>query len=79
MNDGSKINKTVRIATNCFLTSDLKFLCELLKDKYDLNASIQKSGKDKANILYIKTNSLTKFINLVKPHMLPSMYYKLGL
>ena len=79
MDDGSKINKTVRIATNCFQSSDLKFLCKLLKDKYDLNASIQKSGKDKGNILYIKTNSLTKFINLVKPHMLPSMYYKLEL
>ena len=79
MDDGSKINKTVRIATNCFNISDLEFLCKLLKDKYDLDVRIHKSGIGKGNILYIKTNSLNKFINLIKPHILPSMYYKLGL
>lgn len=82
MDDGSKINKTVRIATNCFARSDLEFLCELLKDKYNLDVkegSIQKSGLDKGYILYIKTSSLNKFIEIVKPFILPSMLYKLGL
>ena len=79
MDDGSRINKTVRIATNCFAKSDLEFLCELLKNKYNLDASIQKSGLGKGYILYIKTSSLNKFIEIVKPFILPSMLYKLGL
>lgn len=79
MDDGSKINKTVRIATNCFQISDLECLCTILKIKYNLDVSIQKGGVNKGNILYIKTNSLTTFINIVKPYMLPSMLYKLGL
>ena len=79
MDDGSQMNKTVRIATNCFTKSDIEFLCKLLKDKYNLNVNIQKSGLDKGYILYIKTGSLNKFIEIVKPYMLPSMLYKLGL
>lgn len=79
MDDGSKIGKTIRIATNCFQISDLNFLCKLLKDKYNLDVNIQKSGFNKGNILYIKTSSRDKFIEIVKPYMLPSMLYKLGL
>lgn len=79
MDDGSKINKTVRIATNCFHKSDLECLCKLLNHKYDLDVSIHKSGLNKGHILYIKTSSLNKFIEIVKPYMLPCMLYKLGL
>lgn len=79
MDDGSKTHNTVRIATNCFQKSELEFLCKILKDKYNLHVTSQKAGKDKGCILYIKTSSLNTFINIVKPHMLPSMYYKLGL
>jgi len=79
MDDGSKTNKTVRIATNCFQENDLEFLCKLLKDKYSLDLSVDKSGKNSGSILYIKTSSLTTFTNIVKPYMLPSMYYKLGI
>lgn len=79
MDDGSKINKTIRLATNCFQLAELNFLCKLMKDKFNLQATVQKSGPNKGNILSIKTGSLNTFITLVKPHMLPSMYYKLGL
>ena len=79
MDDGSKTHNTVRLATNCFKLSELEFLCKLLKDKFNLDLSVHKSGKNKRYILYVKKSSLTRFIDLVKPHMLPSMYYKLGL
>lgn len=42
LDDGSKINKTIRIATNCFNISDLEFLCKLLKEKSDLYVRIHK-------------------------------------
>ena len=52
MNDGSKLGKGARIATNCFSLEDLKFLCIILKDKYNLDFSIH-SARNKGNILYI--------------------------
>ncbi len=79
MDDGSKTHNTVRIATMCFQICELQLLCKILKDKYSLEVSVQKSGKDKGCILYIKTSSLNTFINIIKPYMLPSMYYKLGI
>ena len=79
MDDGSKTHNTVRLATNCFKLTELEFLCKLLKVKFNLDITAQKSGKNKGHILYVKKSSLARFTSLVKPHMLPSMYYKLGL
>ncbi len=78
MNDGSKSNNTIRIATNSFSYEENLFLCYVLKEKYNINASVQSSGKNKGFILYISTKSVVDFIRIVKPYMLPSMYYKLG-
>jgi hypothetical protein len=78
MDDGSKINKTIRIATNSFLYEEINFLCTILNKKYDLKATVQSGGKNKGYILYISTKSTGLFINIVKPYMIPSMYYKLG-
>lgn len=77
MDDGSKLSKGAKIATNCFSLEDLKFLCLLLKDKYNLDVSIHSAG-NKGNTLYIKSTSMVTFSLIVKPYILPSMYYKLG-
>ena len=78
MDDGSKSNKTIRIATNSFTYEDNLFLCSVLKERYNIKASVQSSGKNKGFILYISTKSTIDFIKIIKPYMLPSMYYKLG-
>lgn len=78
MDDGSKINKTIRIATNSFLYEEIIFLCAILKKKYSIIATVQSGGKNKGYILYVSTKSTDLFIKIVKPHMIPSMYYKLG-
>jgi hypothetical protein len=79
MDDGSKINNTVRIATNCFTYEEIEYLSTILYKKYNLKSNPQSSGINKGHILYISSNSMVEFSNIVKPFMLPSMYYKLGI
>jgi len=78
MDDGSKINNTVRIATNCFTYSEIEFLSTVLYKKYNIKSNPQSSGPNKGYILYFSSSSMIDFSNIVKPFMLPSMYYKLG-
>jgi hypothetical protein len=78
MDDGSSLGKGVRIATNCFTLEEVNFLCNVLKSKYNIIATPNKCGKDKGHIIYIHVNSMKIFTNIVKPYLLPSLYYKLG-
>jgi hypothetical protein len=78
MDDGSKCGSSVKIATNCFTEKEVLFLCEILKKKYNIISSKSKTGRDKEYIIYIYKSSLLNFSNIVKPYMLPSMYYKLN-
>ena len=78
MDDGSKINKSARIATNCFSFQEIEFLCDILFKKYNLKATPVKAGVNKGHILYIHTKSIHTFVTLIKPFMIKSLYYKLG-
>ena len=79
MDDGSSLGKGVRIATNCFTLEEVNFLCKVLKSKYNIVATSVKCGKDKGYIIYIHVSSMELFTNIVKPYLLPSLYYKLGI
>ena len=78
MDDGSKLKKGAKIATNCFTYKELSQLCENLKNKFNLTVTIHSGGKNKGYTLYISSQSMTTFSNIVKPFMLPTLYYKLG-
>ena len=78
MDDGSKLKKGAKIATNCFTYKELSQLCEILKNKFNLTITIHSGGKNKGNTLYISSQSMSTFSNIVKPYMLPTLYYKLG-
>ena len=78
MEDGSRVKDTVRIATNNFEKEEVSYLCKVLTEKYGIIASPVKGGKGKGYVLYIYKGSSERFINLVKPHMVKTMYYKLG-
>lgn len=78
MDDGSKLGKGVKIATNNFTYEEIIFICEVLYKKYNLIVKPHITGKNKGYIIYIKSNSMPIFSKLVKPYMIPSMYYKLG-
>jgi len=78
MDDGSSLNRGARIATNCFTLEEVNLLCNVLKIKYNIIATPNKCGRDKGHIIYIHVNSMKLFIKIIKPYLLPSLYYKLG-
>ena len=79
MDDGCKIHNTVKFATNSFLHSDLEFMQKILINKYGIYTSIHSAGVPDQYVLYIKTNSMSKFKKVVEPFMVESMKYKLGI
>jgi LAGLIDADG DNA endonuclease family/NADH-Ubiquinone oxidoreductase (complex I), chain 5 N-terminus len=78
VDDGSSVNKGARMATNCFTFEEVNFLCKVLKIKYNIIAKPNKCCKNRGHIIYIHVNSMKLFTNLIKPYLLPSLYYKLG-
>jgi ubiquinol-cytochrome c reductase cytochrome b subunit len=78
MDDGSRLGKSVIISTNCFTFEEMNFLCKILESKYNIIATPNKCGKNKGHIIYIHVNSIKLFYNIIKPYLLPSLYYKLG-
>jgi hypothetical protein len=78
MDDGSKIENTARIATNCFTLDEINLLCQTLNLNFNISATPNKAGQNKGYVIRIKTSSMTTFANLIKPYMIKSLYYKLG-
>lgn len=79
MDNGSKFkNGGYKIATNCFTYNEIEYLSFILKNKFNLKCNIHSSGINKGFIIYIFKSSRDHFFKLVKPYMVPSMYYKLG-
>lgn len=78
MDDGSiKSNqhKTVLLNTHSFSDQDLKRLQKALKDCYGIETKLrkQKDGKQ----IYLLSETIDIFLNLIEPYIIPSMKYKL--
>jgi hypothetical protein len=78
MDDGSKSNKGLKLATNNFNLSEVKYLINLLYNKYNIKANIHKTGSIDQYNIYILSDSMPSLVNLIKPFIIPSMKYKLG-
>jgi hypothetical protein len=52
MDDGSKVNKGLKLCTNSFTYSDCLLLVKALYDKFNLKATVQSAG-DPAKSQYI--------------------------
>lgn len=78
MDDGSNKGTGASIATNYFTLEEVNFICKILKSKYNIIATSNKCGKIKGHIIFIHSNSMKLFTNIIKPYLLPSLYYKLG-
>jgi len=79
MDDGCRSkDRGVVIATNSFTYSETLFLAQILEKKFHLKTSLHKTGSDVRYVIYIKklVESLPALINLIKPYMVPSMFYK---
>ena len=77
MDDGSKHQNTLKLATNSFTKEDIGCLCKVLEDKYTIFTSIHSAGVRNQYVLYIKTESFCILRNIVKEHIVSSMEYKI--
>jgi hypothetical protein len=78
LNDGISFNKGAKITSNYFTFEEVNFLCTVLQNKYNIIATPNKCGKNRSNIIFIHINSIKLFSYIIKPYLLPSLYYKLG-
>ena len=70
-------NKGLRFCTNCFTLKEVQYLASVLEKQYSLNTSIHKTGVVNQYGLYIPKSSMADLIKIVKPHIHPTMLYKL--
>lgn len=79
MDDGCKLNKGLKFATNCFKYNEVLYLTILLYKKYNIKATIQKGNINNTQyIIYVWTESIPLLANIVAPYIIPSIKYKLG-
>ena len=84
MDDGSfnKSKAYLILCTDSYSREDVLHLIYILKNKFNLTVSVHSAwrsgGINKGYTLYISTASMTTFSTIIKPYVLPSLYYKLG-
>jgi len=81
MDDGTPDRSGFVFHTDSFTLAEVELLVKALKNKFDLNCSIQ-TRNDRVNrpyFIYIKADSWIKFKNLIKPYVIPHFKYKLVL
>lgn len=85
MGNGSKHSAGVLLHTNSFTKEEVQLLQKVLLSKYGLIITLttkilkSKCTPNKTYIIYVWKKSLPDFISMVKPYVIPSMLYKLGL
>lgn len=72
MDDGSRSSGGVKFNTNSFTYEDVEFLGTVLKEKYNLDCTVQSAGVKNQYNLYILKNSMQDFNNIVRPYMVKS-------
>jgi len=78
MDDGAKVSSGIQLCTNGFVYKDVEFLSSILREKYGLKTSINKTGGINQYVIYISKSSLEDFYEIVKPYLHPSMKYQFG-
>ena len=77
MDDGTKEGKQLRINSQSFTEEENRFLARVLRAKLGIEVTINKDKKQFR--LRVANSSMPKLIELVCPHFIPSMHYKLSL
>lgn len=73
MDDGY-VTKNSCIFSSCsFTLEEQQILADILLEKFDLHFNLGKHD----NSMYLHAKDFPKFIKLIKPHVIPSMQYKL--
>lgn len=73
MDDGY-VTKNSCIFSSCsFTLEEQQILSDILLEKFDLHFNLGKHD----NSMYLQAKDFPKFVELIKPHVIPSMQYKL--
>lgn len=81
MDDGSiKSNqhRALVIHSQSFAKTDLERIMKVIEEKFGINMVLRKRSDGSGYVIYILSETVDKFIDLVKDLILPSMRYKLG-
>jgi len=77
MDDGSKAGKGILLHSNSFKHEEVLFLINILKEKFNIESIARK--KYNKHIIYIYAKSVPLLIKLIKVHMHPKFFYKIGI
>ncbi|MEK7616225.1 MAG: LAGLIDADG endonuclease [Patescibacteria group bacterium] len=77
MDDGSYSNSKVDISTYSFTLSEVERLLNMLANKFSLEGSYYRD-RDKGYRMYFRKSETIKMVELIEPHVIPSMRYKIG-
>lgn len=81
MDDGSALNKGVKLATHCFSLEECNYLRYVLKERYQLKTSLHEQGINSKGqsqyIIYIWKESIPRLREIVNPYIIPEMQYKI--
>jgi hypothetical protein len=78
MDDGGAVSYGLKLATNSFTLQEVELLCKIINHKYRIVARHVSAGVPNQHLIYIPASSMPTLANIVRPHMHPSMYYKLN-
>ena len=78
MDDGSKVNKGLKLCTNSFTFSDNLLLVKVLYDNFNIKSSVVSAGFENQYNVYIWKESMPLLRDIVLPYVHPSMKYKLS-
>jgi len=80
MGAGSRRGSGLLLCTDKFSIQEVVLLINVLIIRYNLKCTINiNKNKPGQYRIYISTKSMNNLVSIVKPHMMPSMLYKLNI
>ncbi len=77
--DGGFKSQGIYLCTDSYTLQDVVRLMNVLIIRYELKCTLHKASNGKGYRIYISRNSVGKVTEIVLPHLIPSMYYKVGI
>jgi hypothetical protein len=77
MDDGYRTDNGFYFCTECFSLAENELLRSILTNKFGLDCGVNKYGSSYR--LYVHSSSRAKFVEMVRPFVLPHFDYKLGM
>lgn len=66
----------IRLCTDSFSVEEVEMIIKWFKEKYDINTHWRYHRKNKSPRIIIDADSADRYFSLIRPHIIPSMLYK---